>query len=129
MGNGKNEDYVRGLSDAWELAKKIYDMKCEDVKDIFEEGFWEIINHYTAEEALAKIEAYEKEKEIKVGDVVVKTSGAGSKYIGVVTQITDAQYSVCLVFSDGSTETTIASNLTKTGKHIDIESLLKQIGA
>lgn len=68
-----DKTYEMGLTDAWELLKKIYDMNCENVRDIFEKGFWEIIHICTAEEALAKIEVYEKEKEIKVGDEVRNT--------------------------------------------------------
>ena len=76
----------------------------------------------------SKIEAWEAEKEIKVGDVVIETSEVGNEYIGVVTQITSAQNSVCMTYSDGSVGVTLAKRLKKTGRHIDIEELLKQIG-
>lgn len=70
----------------------------------------------------------EKSQEIHVGDVVNVTSGAGSVYVGVVTQITANQNCACIVYSDGSIEMTTRNNITKTGEHIDIQSILSRIG-
>ena len=69
-----------------------------------------------------------KSVEVKVGDVVIETFGSGSKYIGVVTQITGNQNSVCMTYSDGSVGVTLAKRLKKTGRRIDIDGFLKQIG-
>lgn len=118
--------------EAWEIAKKILLYPSQggynsgELEEIFgrTEHLWEL----TPQEAKAKIEAWEAEKEIKVGDVVIETSVLGSKYIGVVTQITGNQNSVCMAYSDGSVGVTIAKRLKKTGRHVDIEGLLKQIG-
>lgn len=116
--------YEQGSADAWNLLKKVYDMKCETIEQIFgvEGGFWDVIRDFTYEEALAKIEAYEKEKGIKVGDVVEGLSG----YKAVVTVI--GRDRIQVMFDDGSHTEWNPKDSKKTGKHIDIESLLRQIG-
>ena len=120
-----NKTYSQGLSDAWELARKIYNMHTADIDKIFgvNGGFYEVIRDFTAEEALAKIEDYEKEKKIKVGDVVRTIGGI---IAGVVTRVNSENPHV--VWADGATGDYMKSHLVKTGKHIDIEGLLKQIG-
>ena len=125
-----DKTYEQGLADAWELARKIYDMKCDTVEEIFgaRGGFYGVIDGLSCEEALAKIEVYEKEKsEIKVGDVVefyYETEEPKEK--GVVTWV--LENGVAVVWVSGETEHCKKTELTKTGKHIDIESLLRQIG-
>lgn len=121
--------YEMGLNDAWELAKKIYHAPCDgglensEIEEIFGCKFGSVTYKYTAEEALAKIEAYEKEKEIKVGDVVKHTT---EMIEGVVTMVTDVD--AYITWIDGSCGHRELEYLIKTGKHIDIESLLRQIG-
>lgn len=116
--------YSDGLKYAWELAKKIGQMDCIYLDVIFgsdEESVW---NH-TYEEALAKIEAYEKEKGIKVGDEVYGDDEPDS--FGVVT-LKDS-FGIYVMWKDGSSgRDTKPESLHRTGKHIDIESLLRQIG-
>ena len=76
--------YEQGLADAWELAKKItlpYGgnefmidsvFTARELESIFGSRCYdEVLSKFTATEALAKIEAYEKEKEIKEGMIVV----------------------------------------------------------
>lgn len=119
-----DKTYEVGLADAWELARKVYDMKCDAIEEIFgvKGGFYEVIRNFTFEDCRDKIESHENEKKIKVGDVV--------KYgntVGVVTCVTFDLVSV--MWKDGSTgDNWKPKDLTKTGKHIDIESLLKEIG-
>ena len=136
----RTEAYNKGLEDGrnevWELAKKIASNHSEGgfsikelikifgialVKDIFKE--------YSAQEALAKLEAYEKEQaEIKVGDVVTVDNG-DIKFI-CTQDNSNGDYTKChLMASDGSTwEECNKKILVKTGKHIDIQSILQQIG-
>lgn len=116
--------YEMGLNDAWNLLKKIYDMKCDAIEEIFgvECGFYDVIRNFSFEYCRDKIEAYEKEKEIKVGDVVEGLSG----YKAVVTVI--GRDRIQVMFDDGSHTEWNPKEIKKTGKHIDIESLLKQIG-
>lgn len=125
----KSEAYIRGLNDAWELAKKIYDTTHADRNKIFGldnscNGIKNVFEMFAPQEALAKIEAYEKEKEIKVGDEVFFV--AEPTLCGVVTRIKSGIY---VMWGDGSCGTiSNPETIKKTGKHIDIESLLKQIG-
>lgn len=123
-----DKTYTKGLADAWELAKKIVLSEKEggfsykQLGEIFGVGDCRFpMNTFTAEEALAKIEAYEKEMEIKVGDVVLDD---GDK--GIVTRST--HNCVYILWFDGSSGTYEPSELKKTDLHIDIESLLRQIG-
>lgn len=117
--------YEQGLADAWELAKKIENRLGSTILEpIFgSSSISVILDNFTAEEALAKIEAYERKQEIKVGDEVKTILG---KTNGIVTRV----YSECcyVVWADGVCGEYQKSHLEKTGKHIDIESLLKQIG-
>lgn len=86
--NLSTKTYEMGLKDAWELAKKILygiDRQLIEILELnVEPAFFDlthkraIINEHAPEEVLAKIKAYEKEKEIKVGMIVVF---AGEKWI------------------------------------------------
>ncbi|MBR6538085.1 MAG: hypothetical protein IKT67_12890 [Lachnospiraceae bacterium] len=70
-----DKTYTQGLADAWELAKKIVcheeqgGMSIPCFSAIFDEYMTveEVLASLTAEEALAKIEAYEKEKKSRWG--------------------------------------------------------------
>lgn len=117
-----DKTYANGLNDAWNLAKKIGQMDCIYLDVIFgsdEESVW---NH-TYEEALAKIEAYEKEKSVCVGDVVEDEEGTKALVIDESTENT------CFVFTEnGCVEEWYKRDLKKTGKKIPISGLLRQIG-
>lgn len=124
-----DKTYVDGLRDAWELAKKIYDspydggLTNEAIEEIFGCKFGSVTRKYTAEEALAKIEVYEKEKEIKVENVVEDEEGTKALVIDEATENT------CFVFTEnGCVEEWYKRDLKNTGKKISIESLLRQIG-
>lgn len=125
-----DKTYSQGLADAWELAKKIcYEPKKGgfsniELMEIFGTAIIEgIYDRFTVEEALAKISEYEREKEIKVGDVVERNG-----FKGVVLHIFHSG-SLNIVYENGIIETLASvQECKKTGKHIDIEGLLKQIG-
>lgn len=125
----QDKTYEQGLEDAWELARKLYEMKLEKLQEVFG-GFeteLEVIQHLTPQEALAKLKAYEEESEIKVGDVVSN----GTHVLLCVKEDYGYGYFYFLD-KDGShifltKENLKKSKFTKTGKHIDIESLLEQI--
>ena len=114
--------------EAWEIARKIVLLEDEggipikDMVHIFGTKFTrEIIKEYSEHETKAKIKAWEAEKEIKVGDVVKDCNGK----IGVVISKGTSDN---VLFDDGSTWNYTDRTLKKTGRHIDIEGLLKQIG-
>lgn len=111
--------------EAWEIAKKILlypvhgGFNATECEEIFgrTEHLWEL----TPKEAKAKIDAWKAEKEIKVGDEVKDCNGK----IGVVISKGTSDN---VLFNDGTTWNYTERTLEKTGRHIDIEVILKQIG-
>ena len=131
------EAYNKGLEDGrnevWELTKKLWYSGTHKCKEIFGYEFSiDIIEHFTPQEAIAKLEAYEKEQaEIKVGDVVVY----GDKEVEIlITQTSGNLFEGVKLKNDvyGKTGGVYSGKLLrdckKTGKHIDIQSILQQIG-
>ena len=119
-----------GRNEVWELAKKIavepenggYDSM--QLHDIF--GFSDmdlVFTRYSPQEALAKLEAYEKEKAtFKRGNIVlfVDTDELGI-YIG---QYADGMHAV--VFDECNVPQKVSTEeIRKTDKHIDIQSVLE----
>lgn len=122
----KQDDYNKGLNDAWELAKKIFALKGKEFDDVFGYVEFSDVFHYnTPQQALAKLEAYEKgQEEIKVGDVVYADDEPDS--FGVVTYMDSER--LYITWDDGSSGKEFDwSDIHKTGRHIDIEHLLEQI--
>ena len=123
-GELQDESYNKGLEDAWELARKIYLL--DDRKPIFgkQEYLEDIMGNFTPQEALAKLEAYENSQiEIKVGDVVVHLDTKG-----VVLDFVDSTDDEMIVLNEnGCVEEWKHSQFKKTGKYIDIHSVLQQI--
>lgn len=127
------EAYNKGLQDAWELARKIVldvskgGIPERNMRSMFGEKWTvsDILKNYTPQEVLAKLEAYEKEQnEIKVGDVV---SNDGLKSV-VVRVVEDKIYTVTSIGTTPSYAFDDIKKLKKTGKHIDIQNILQQIG-
>ena len=124
-----DKTYSDGLTDAWELARKVYALELDERGKILGyQGLKPILEDLTPEYVADAIEAYEKEKsEIKVGDVVYYGKGEYTSKQSIVTRIEGNV--VYTVYADGSCgKEHYPSELKKTGKHIDIESLLRQIG-
>lgn len=120
--------YSDGLADAWELAKQIVlddGMECDTFMKIFGtySGYEEVLRTMTPQQVLAKIEAYEESKTIKVGDVVYADDEPDS--FGVVTW--KHGNGVYVMWDDGSCGDENIEELCKTGRHLDIENLLEQI--
>lgn len=118
----EKKGYNKGLQDAWKAALKFSQM----IDSVRDEAFGETNPNYffkdiMPQEALAKLEAYEKAQEIQVGDVVI-----GSLFSGVVTGVDDNR--VFVLYDDGSCGERRKSDLKKTGKHIHIHALLQEIG-
>ena len=115
--------YIDGLNDAWELARKIDLMSYEELCSIFNghSSFRWIMDNFTPQEALERIESYEKSG-FEVGDVV---ESIFSKRIGVITRIEEnGKY---VIFADGMSGMLAHDDIRKTGKHIDINSVLEQL--
>lgn len=124
--------YDDGLNEAWAAARKIVLRKehgglpCKDLEIIFErEPEWEVeysvFKNLTPQEVISKLEAYEAEKKIRVGDVVI-----GNIFKGVVTAICNER--AFIIYDDGSTKEISLDKCQKTGKHIDISYILAEIG-
>ena len=115
--------------EAWEIARRIVGCRehgLEETKrrEIFSrDDAFDVFNLFSVHEAKAKIEAWEAEKEIKVGDVVIR---CGESCIVTNESRDDGFYDV--LFKDGTTGAYQRSSLKKTGRHVDIEGILKQIG-
>jgi preprotein translocase subunit YajC len=123
-----SEAYNKGLNDVWELAKKLWcptnygGMDIEEVIKIFDCDYFAISKLYTPQEALAKLEAYEKSKEIKAGDVV---ESINTGRIGVITKVEEnGKY---VIFADGTSGMFAHDDIRKTGRYIDITSVLEQL--
>lgn len=117
-----------GQRESWELALKLRYMDYEDKVECFGLGYdgkekWiEVMENYTYAEAAAKVAEWERKKEeICVGDVVECEGsygvvvGAGEVYVKGFT-------------SDWTPFLWMKKYCTKTGRHIDVDEWLAQIG-
>ena len=115
--------------EAWEIAKKITCPKtfggfsADDAENIFGTfSNFDIMSRFTPQQVKAKIEAWEAERDIKVGDIVK----GGVDQPGIVAFIDGLE--VTVMWLDGSCSEKHKNDIKKTGKHIDIQELLEQIG-
>lgn len=125
-----DKTYSQGLADAWELAKKLVLSKekggysATEVGEIFGMSVFQILERLSVEEAIAKIEAYKREKEIKVGSIVKVTDEGGE---GIVTAICTTRIAYVL-WKDGSCGDYELSELEATGRTAEgLADLLRQI--
>ena len=120
---------AEGQQEAWELAKKIALVESEggysseELDEIFGRCQYLIeIFNLTYTEAAAKVAEWErKKKEICVGDVV-----EFGKYCGVV--VGAGEVYVKGFTSDWTPFQWMKKDCTKTGRHIDVDAWLAQIG-
>lgn len=115
---------AEGHNEAWELAKKCMLMTDRERETIFGSGhnaLYGVLTYFDYKHAAAKVAEWEKIKEIKVGDVVSNEE----KYGVVISEGT-----ICFrgFTDDGTPFEWYKERCTKTGRHIDIDSFLKQIG-
>lgn len=120
--------------EAWKIAKKILlypahgGYNATELEEIFgrTEHLWEL----TPQEVKTKIEAWEAEKEIKVGDEVAPKSDPNNNECKFVVTTKDDEDGIISGFSvfggDVFSERDI-ERYQKTGRHIDIDVVLKQI--
>lgn len=114
---------LAGQVEAWELARKIACLSKMDRLEIFKTeylpSYFKILKDFTYPEAAAKIEEWERQKEICVGDIVC----IEGKY-GVVIYAGDYIKGI----TENGTDFCVTANVcTKTGRHIDVEKWLAQI--
>lgn len=121
--------YNRGLSDAWELVKRIEStpedggLTNKQIVEVFGQ-YWssfELYGAFSVEEAMDLIKAYEdkqkQDAEIKVGDEVYSDAFDDK---GIVTHITTDKVSCVCIICNGSTMMKVGlCGLHKTGRHFD----------
>lgn len=118
--------------EAWDIAKKILlypahgGFNATELEEIFgrTEHLWEL----TPQQAKAKIEAWEAEKEIKVGDEVRLKRDPGDEYKFFITNKDGFEISGFSGFKGSVFSCRDIRLYEKTGRHIDIDGILKQIG-
>ena len=126
-----NQAFNQGAEAAWELARKINDMDIYDTEEIFIEAgafhLGNVLENYTYPEAAAKVEEWENAKEeIKVGDVV-KIREGNNNDLCVLCMSTDKKYYNAVDGYGAVYYLLTKEMIAKTGRHIDIDSFLKQI--
>ena len=128
-----NMGRVAGQEESWELARKIYLSEEEggydgtELFEIFNEVGLSDIYRLSYPEAAAKVAEWEKAKEeICVGDVVRFKGNNSVEFC--VTDILDDSFLYGINAKGGLYSDTNIKFVKKTGKHIDIDSFLKQIG-
>lgn len=118
--------------EAWEIAKNLFaDYSNIELDEIFGKG-WSFpkLMELTPQEAKAKIEAWEAEKEIKVGDEVAPKSDPNNnecKFVVTIKDDEDGIISGFSVFGGNVFSERDIERYQKTGRHIDIDVVLKQI--
>lgn len=127
--------------EAWEIMKRLFLNKCDGIENAFSDkeledifgtrDLAEIVNNNTPNQIKAKIEVWEAEKEIKVGDEVAhKRFPNDDRCKFFITEI-DNKCRRISGFSGFSGEVFSGRDIDmyqKTGRHIDIEGMLNQIG-
>lgn len=118
--------YNEGVKDAWELAQKI-DILTDEVFDSFSCRY--ILDHYTYQEALAKVQEYEKKKaeesKLVPGDVVEFESIRYGKIKGIFIKYEDDD--IVILSRKGGSYRLVGKdvwNIEKTGEHVDISGLI-----
>ena len=127
-----NQAFNQGAEAAWELARKINDMDIYDTEEIFiETGAFHlgnVLENYTYPEAAAKVTEWEKAKEeIKRGDIVRIHEGNDDD-LCILCVSTDKKYYNAVDEYGAVYNMLTKGMITKTGRHIDVDSFLKQIG-
>lgn len=136
VANASNE-YNRVLDDAWKLAWKIagdaaygaYD--CDELYEIFGTGeVCDVFARFTCQEALTKIQAYEKRKEEEsakpvLGDIVIFKCDNVDDFKGIY--IANDACNIWALINGYAVPQSLDSDLysmEKTGEHVDIQGIL-----
>lgn len=137
----QEEAYQRGLSDAWEAARKIgselrYGLEIMGFKfeprAVGDDPGWYVVQRHSASECIEKIRQYEQEKEeqkqLQVGDEVkLKRCDIYAVYMGGVNGSNECNVYLC--FNDGSCGVQSKSEIErKTGRHFpEIAEVLRKM--
>ena len=126
----RQAEYQRGLDDAWEAAKKLFStMSDTEIEKVFpvewKSGFSGLMQ-MKPQYAIEKLKAYEEKQnaKIEVGNEVKWNSD-----VIVVTRLyKDGEHDWCDgIGKDGRAFHVLKENVTKTGRHFIIGSILKEM--
>ena len=135
---GDDDIETMTAEEAWKLAIKLRYMDFEDKIKLFNldtsssrEAWLEIMENMSPESVRDKIEAWEAEKNINIGDeVALKADPDNNEYKFFVTYVDKGLKTIGGFSSfDGDVfSRREIGRYQKTGRHIDIDGILKQIG-
>lgn len=119
-----SKSYEDGMNDAWNVAKKFYEMTPTDSKDCFDVIgiFKDVIQKFTAQQAKDAISAWENDKKIRVGDIIT-ANDSDTKCI--VVDMDD--YNLYTLNENGKFDVILTVDAKKTGKQINVDYFIKQI--
>ena len=110
-----------GQEEAWKLAQKLVLYEVDKLEEIFETQYWTDVFLLSYSEVAANVAEWEQKKEeICVGDVVMLY-----EKLGLVTFVGKH---VTVITEKGTTFVANKQDCTKTGRHIDVDAWLAQIG-
>lgn len=138
---GLHDGYKDGVKDtqneAWEAARKIVRMPEGDLLDIFTECYssvctaLQVLLKYDASEVIEKLKAYEEKQkaadEIKVGDEVTDIQSGANFLVTHLWESNHGDKGVSGFNNDCSTFSATLDEISKTGRHFDIEKILEEI--
>lgn len=118
-----DEAYQNGMNDAWEVARKIAHGTCwnEVLEKTGKVCAADVLDTYTASEAIDKIREHEQNCDLKIGDEILFDGNVK----GVVYNISERVY----CFTENATvECFLRSEIKKTGRYFpEIVEILKKI--
>lgn len=130
----------KGQNEAWELAQKILELPSkggytpEELIDIFGSDVvpyydHDLIRRYTFHDVVTKIHEWEekKAKEFHPGDVVKLHWGGEDNRLAVVTWTKPGSELLGIVLDDGNVGDIVKSQCSKTGKTLNVVSLLCEL--
>jgi hypothetical protein len=128
-----------GQNEAWELAQKILELPSkggytpEELVELFGTDavpfVHDLIRRYTFHEVVAKIQKWKekKAKEFHPGDVVKLHWGGEDNRLAVVTWTKPGSELLGIVLDDGNVGDIVKSQCSKTGKTLNVASLLCEL--
>ena len=129
--NRLEEEYKRGLNDAWEIARIVINMEDEEFDNIFEKNLSAryVITNSNPFRVKEKISAYHKAQEesnkIQVGDVVQHIADETRAAILGNDSNVGLDYKKWMVFTEnGCVESWFEDDFSKTGESVDVCSAL-----
>lgn len=128
-----------GQNEAWELAQKILELPSkggytpEELVEIFGDGYGpflhDLIRAHSYQEVATHVHKWEEEtaKRFHVGDVVKLHWGGEDNRLAVVTWTKPGSELLGIVLDDGNVGDIVKNQCSKTGKTLNVASLLVEL--